>query len=72
MVFNFIDEQNDYLPLTEEKYEKELQNNQKKTKFVAREYLEYSETNEGYWTSETFMCQIEKVYNIAEIKIPED
>ena len=69
MVSDFIDERNGYLQLTEEEYQKELKTDSN-AKLVAREFLEYGEAREGYWTSDKFMHQIEKAYKIAEIKYP--
>ena len=69
MVSDFIDERNGYLQLTEEEYQKALENDPN-TKLMAREFLEYGEGKEGYWTSDKFMQQIEKAYKIAEIKYP--
>ena len=72
MVSEFIDERNGYLHLTEEEYQKELEtdSNAKLVAWEFREFLEYCEAREGYWTSDKFMHQIEKGYKIAEIKYP--
>ena len=70
MVSDFIDERNGYLHLTEESTKKELETDSN-AKLVAREFrefLEYCQAREGYWTSDKFMHQIEKAYKIAEIK----
>ena len=34
--------------------------------------LEYSESREGYWTSEKFMLQIEHASEIADVKYPKE
>ena len=41
-----------------------------KLKHQAREFLEYRESKEGYWTSEAMLKQLEKDVNIAEFKYP--
>ena len=37
-----------------------------------REYLEYGENKEGYWTSEKCLKQMDRAINISEIKYPRD
>ena len=39
-------------------------------KKYAREFLEYGETREGYWTRDRFVAQMEKAVEIAEVKYP--
>ena len=55
MVSDFIDEYNGFLALTDE---------QKKSnpsiKKYAREFLEYGENREGYWTRDKFVKQMER------------
>ena len=36
----------------------------------AREFLEYDEAKDGYWTSDKFIKQIKKAIKITDIKYP--
>ena len=69
MVSDFIDEHEDFLALNDEQYEQAKTKNSRIRKY-AREYLEYGEAREGYWTSETFMLQMKVAVEIAEFKYP--
>ena len=69
MVSDFIDEHNGFLALTDEEYEAAKQANPSVRKY-AREFLEYGESREGYWTSEKFVQQIERAVEISEVKYP--
>ena len=70
MVSDFVEEHNGYFRLTAEEFEAAKGNYPSLTRHQARAYLEYGENNEGYWTSEKFMAQIEHAATIAEIKYP--
>lgn len=69
MVSDFIDEKNGYLTLTLEEY-KRAKVIHPTIRLQAREFLEYGESKEGYWTSNKFMKQIEMAVMIAEVKYP--
>ena len=69
MVSDFIDEFNGFLALTDEEYEQAKASNPGMKKY-AREFLEYGETREGYWTRDRFVAQMEKAVEIAEVKYP--
>ena len=69
MVSDFIDEKNGYLRLTDDEFKKACDQNVV-VKREAREYLEYGESKEGYWTAAKFLKQIENAITIAEIKYP--
>ena len=68
MVSDFICEHG-YLSLTAEEYEAAKVSNPT-IRLQAREFLEYGESKEGYWTAEKFMRQIEFGVMIAEVKYP--
>ena len=38
----------------------------------AREFLEYGESREGYWTRDKFVAQMHRAIEIAEIKYPKE
>ena len=38
----------------------------------ARQFLEYGEAKEGYWTSDKFMVQLREAVKIAEVKYPKE
>ena len=69
MVSDFIDEHNGYLALTREEYDHAKVNNPN-IRLQAREFLEYGESKEGYWTSDKFMKQMKMAVKIAEVKYP--
>ena len=71
IVLDFIDEHNGYLKLMDNEYAQGLAT-YPQLKRPAREYLEYRESKEGYWTSEKFMAQIEHAVLIAEVKYPRE
>ncbi len=54
MVSDFIDEHNGYLKLTDNEYARG-RTIYPQLKWQAREFLEYGENKEGYWTSKKFM-----------------
>ena len=64
MISDFMCERSGYLALTDDKYEQAKQHNPTIKKHV-RQWLEYREAKEGYWTSEKFMKQIREVAKIA-------
>ena len=41
-------------------------------KRYAREYLEYGENKEGYWTMSHFLAQLKRAAKIAEIQYPRE
>ena len=69
MVSDFICEQDGYLSFTAEEYEA-AKASDPTIKLQARQFLEYGESREGYWTGEKFMQQIELAVKIAEFKYP--
>ena len=69
MVSDFVDERQGYLAPTEEEYERVSQNDSAIPK-QARQLLAYGENQEGYWTCQKFMQQLEAAVKIAEIKYP--
>ena len=69
MVSDFIDEHNGYLALTREEYDR-AKVNDPNIHLQAREFLEYGESKEGYWTSDKFMKQMKMAVKIAEVKYP--
>ena len=71
MVSDFICEQSGYLCLTDDEYER-AKVSDPTIKKHARQWLEYGEAKEGYWTSDKFMKQIKEVVKIAEFKFPKD
>ena len=54
--------------MNDKEYENAISNPNIKT--FAREFLEYGENKEGYWTMKRFMAQIKRAVEIAEIKYP--
>ena len=38
----------------------------------SRQFLEYGEAKEGYWTSDEFMVQLREAVKIAEMKYPKE
>ena len=71
MVSDFIDEHNGYLALTQEEYDR-VKVSDPSIRLQAREFLEYGEAKEGYWTSDKFMARIEKAIRITEVKYPKE
>lgn len=71
MVSDFIEEKGGYLHLTDEEYERAKEKDPTIHKY-ARQFLEYGEAKEGYWTSEKFMKQIKEAEKIAAAKYPRD
>ena len=69
MVSDFIEEKNGYLALTQEEHDQEKVTNPS-VRMYAREFLEYGEAKDGYWTSDKFIKQIQKAIKIADIKYP--
>ena len=71
MVSDFIDEHNGFLALSDEEYNREKALNPRIHKY-AREFLEYGESREGYWTRDKFVAQMHRTIEIAEIKYPKE
>ena len=71
MVSDFIDNKNGYLALTDEEFRVASLTNPNLPQ-QARQYLEYGESREGYWTGEKFMKQVEQAVTIADIKYPKE
>lgn len=69
MVSDFICEHDGFLCFTAGEYEA-AKVSDPTIRLQARQFLEYGESREGYWTSEKFMKQIEVAVRIAEIKYP--
>ena len=65
MISDFIDEKNGFLACSQEEYDLAKQSNPN-IWMQTRCFLEYSESKEGYWTSEKLMEQMEKAVEIAE------
>ena len=71
MVSDFVDEHYGYLALTDEELAR-AREMQPSLKQQARQFLEYGESREGYWTSAKFMLQMEIAVDIAEVKYPKE
>ena len=71
MVSDFIDKHNVFLALSDDEYQAAKQSNPQIRPY-AREFLEYEESKEGYWTRDKFIAQMERAIEIAEIKYPKD
>ena len=71
MVSDFIDEHNGFLALSDDEYEQAQATNPRVHKY-AREFLDYGESREGYWTRDRFVKPMEKAMEIAEIKYPKE
>ena len=71
MVSDFIDEHNGFLALSDDEYQAAKDSNARIRPY-AREFLEYGESKEGYWTRDKFITQMEQAIQIAEIKYPKD
>ena len=69
MVSDFIDERNGFLALNDKEYERAKSVNGNIRKY-AREFLEYGESKEGYWTRDKFIKQMKRAIEMAEIKYP--
>ena len=71
MVSDFVDEHNSFLAFSETEYEVAKRKHPNIRKYV-REFLEYGESKEGYWTRDKFVAQMKRAVIIAEIKYPKD
>ena len=69
MVSDFIDEIHGFLAFSDEEYEEAKETIPGIRKY-AREFLEYGESKEGYWTRDRFVAQMERAVVIAEVKYP--
>ena len=71
MVSDFVDEHNGFLALSDAEYDRVKVLNPRLRKY-AREFLEYGENKEGYWTRDRFIAQMQRAVEIAEIKYPKE
>ena len=71
MVSDFVDEHNGFLALNDSEYEAAKASNPRIRKY-AREFLEYGESKEGYWTRDRFIAQMNRAVEISEIKYPKE
>ena len=71
MISDFIYEQTGYLALMDEEYKRAKQSDPTIKKH-ARQWLEYGEAKEGYWTSDKFMKQTREVAKIVDFKFRRD
>ena len=69
MISDFVDEHQGFLALTDGEHQLAKQSDPE-IKQYAREFLEYGESREGYWTRDKFIAQMERAIKIAEIKYP--
>jgi len=67
MVSDFITENDGFMCLIEDEFQAAKRNNPN-IKMSARKFLEYSESREGYGTSDKFMKQMEYAVETAEAK----
>ena len=70
MVSDFIDEHNG-LALSDDEHEA-VKASKPHIRKYAREFLEYGESREGYWTRDRFIAQMHQAIEIAEIKYPKE
>ena len=68
---DFIDEHNGFLALSDEEHDRAKALNPRIHKYD-REFLEYGESREGYWTRDKFVAQMHRAIEIAEIKYPKE
>ena len=71
MVSDFVDEHNGFLALSDEEHDAAKASNPRIRKY-AREFLEYGESKEGYWTRDKFIAQMARAIEMAEIKYPKE
>ena len=71
MVSDFIDEINGFLALSDEEYQAAKATKPNILPYE-REFLEYGESHEGYWTRDKFIAQMHRAIEIAEIKCPKE
>lgn len=71
MISDFISEKDGYLGLTDSEYEAAKQKKPNSKKY-ARQWLEYGEAKEGYWTSQRFLAQMKEAIEIANFKYPKE
>ena len=69
MLSYFVEEKGGFLALTESEYQG-AKTTRPSIKPYAREFLEYGENKEGFWTRDKFMSQMKIAVTIAEIKYP--
>ena len=75
MVSDFVDEHNGFIALSDAlsdaEHDRAKASNPRIHKY-AREFLEYGENREGYWTRDRFIKQMEWAIEMAEIKYPKE
>ena len=71
MVSDFVKEHGGYIRLTDAEFETAKEQYPDLTQ-NAKQLLEYGAEQEGYWTDDWFMQQIESAANIADFKYNED
>ena len=71
MVSDFIDEHNGFLALSDDEHDA-VKASKPHIRKYAREFLEYGESREGYWTRDRFIAQMHRAIEIAEIKYPKE
>ena len=71
MVSDFIDKHNGFLALSDDEHEA-AKASKPHIRKNAREFLEYGESREGYWTRDRFIAQMHRAIEIAEIKYPKE
>ena len=69
MVSDFIDEHTGFLAFSDEEYDSVKVSHPHIRKY-AREFLEYGESKERYWTRDRFVAQMQRAIEMAEIKYP--
>ena len=67
MVSDFIDEHSGFLALSDAEYY-QVKTTKPHLRKYAREFLEYGESREGYWTRDKFIKQMKRAIEISEIK----
>ena len=69
MISDFIDEHTGFLAFSDEEYDSVKVSHPHIRKYT-REFLEYSESKEGYWTRDRFIAQMQRAIEMVEIKYP--
>ena len=65
IVSEFIEEKDNYLALSDQQYELEVENSGDDVEKSALAVLEIGENRQGYWTGERFMEQVTEAVKIA-------
>ena len=71
MVSDFVDQHHGFLAFSSDQYER-VKETDPDLPMYAREFLEYGEAREGYWTGDKFVQQMKKALRIAELKYPKE